>query len=92
MIMNSRYESYDDWTASLESENKQLFISANEIDDQNQKFALRALKKEKPAKTLILLTTETANYSLLTIPEHRSWKFRELMMKTWKTIWRRTLQ
>jgi DNA polymerase-3 subunit delta' len=46
MILNSPYSSYDDWTAFLESENKQLFISADEIDDQNQKFSLKVLKAE----------------------------------------------
>jgi DNA polymerase-3 subunit delta' len=46
MILNSPYASYDDWTAFLESENKQLFISADEIDDQNQKFSLKVMKGE----------------------------------------------
>lgn len=93
MILASPYASYDDWAAFLDSENKQLFISADEIDDQNQKFALKSFEggtkilivwradkmnvsasnkflkflEEPPAKTIILLTAESADDILPTI-------------------------
>ncbi|MCS4301273.1 MULTISPECIES: DNA polymerase III subunit [Chryseobacterium] len=59
MILASPYASYDDWTAFLESENKQLFISADEIDDQNQKFALKSF--EGGTKILIVWRADKMN-------------------------------
>jgi len=59
MIMASPYASYDDWTAFLESENKQLFISADEIDDQNQKFSLKSF--EGGTKILIVWRADKMN-------------------------------
>ncbi|SEN03533.1 DNA polymerase-3 subunit delta' [Chryseobacterium taichungense] len=59
MILNSPYASYDDWTAFLESENKQLFISADEIDDQNQKFSLKSF--EGGTKILIVWRADKMN-------------------------------
>lgn len=59
MIMNFPYSSYDDWTAFLESENKQLFISADEIDDQNQKFSLKSF--EGGTKILIVWRADKMN-------------------------------
>lgn len=93
MILESPYASFDDWSGVLESENKQLFISADEMDEQNQKFALKSFEggtkilivwradkmntsaankflkflEEPPAKTLILLTTESVDDILPTI-------------------------
>jgi len=61
MILASPYASYDDWTAFLESENKQLFISADEIDDQNQKFALKSF--EGGTKILIVWRADKMNIS-----------------------------
>lgn len=59
MILASPYASYDDWTAFLESENKQLFISADEIDEQNQKFALKSF--EGGTKMLIVWRADKMN-------------------------------
>ncbi|MGE4514858.1 MAG: ATP-binding protein [Chryseobacterium sp.] len=59
MIINFPYSSYDDWTAFLESENKQLFISADEIDDQNQKFSLKSF--EGGTKILIVWRADKMN-------------------------------
>jgi len=59
MILQSPYASYDDWTALLESENKQLFISADEVDEQNQKFALKSF--EGGTKILIVWRADKMN-------------------------------
>lgn len=59
MILESPYASYDDWAAFLDSENKQLFISADEIDDQNQKFALKSF--EGGTKILIVWRADKMN-------------------------------
>lgn len=59
MIMNFPYSSYDDWTAFLDSENKQLFISADEVDDQNQKFSLKSF--EGGTKILIVWRADKMN-------------------------------
>jgi len=59
MMLESPYSSYDDWTAFLDSENKQLFISADEIDDQNQKFALKSF--EGGTKILIVWRADKMN-------------------------------
>ncbi|WP_300690084.1 DNA polymerase III subunit delta' [Chryseobacterium sp.] len=61
MVMESPYASYDDWAAFLESENKQLFISADEIDDQNQKFSLKSF--EGGTKILIVWRADKMNIS-----------------------------
>ncbi|WP_294296918.1 DNA polymerase III subunit delta' [uncultured Chryseobacterium sp.] len=59
MVIKSPYASYDDWTAFLQSENKQLFISADEIDDQNQKFSLKSY--EGGTKILIVWRADKMN-------------------------------
>ncbi|EJL69028.1 DNA polymerase III subunit [Chryseobacterium populi] len=59
MVMASPYASYDDWAAFLDSENKQLFISADEVDDQNQKFALKSF--EGGTKILIVWRADKMN-------------------------------
>lgn len=59
MVLKSPYASYDDWTAFLQSENKQLFISADEIDDQNQKFSLKSY--EGGTKILIVWRADKMN-------------------------------
>lgn len=59
MIMTSPYASYDDWTVFLDSENKQLFISADEVDDQNQKFSLKSF--EGGTKILIVWRADKMN-------------------------------
>ncbi len=59
MILKSPYAAYDEWTAVLESENKQLFISADEIDEQNQKFSLKSY--EGGTKILIVWRADKMN-------------------------------
>jgi DNA polymerase-3 subunit delta' len=59
MIIDFPYASFDDWTAVLESENKQFFISADEIDEQNQKFALKSF--EGGTKILIVWRADKMN-------------------------------
>lgn len=59
MILDFPYASFDDWTAVLESENKQFFISADEIDEQNQKFALKSF--EGGTKILIVWRADKMN-------------------------------
>ncbi|WP_294205907.1 DNA polymerase III subunit delta' [uncultured Chryseobacterium sp.] len=61
MMIGSPYSSYDDWTTFLDSENKQLFISADEVDDQNQKFALKSF--EGGTKILIVWRADKMNIS-----------------------------
>ncbi|WP_294252103.1 DNA polymerase III subunit delta' [uncultured Chryseobacterium sp.] len=59
MILDFPYASYNDWTAVLESENKQLFISADEMDEQNQKFSLKSF--EGGTKILIVWRADKMN-------------------------------
>lgn len=61
MMMASPYSSFDDWTSFLDSENKQFFISADEIEDQNQKFALKSY--EGGTKILIVWRADKMNTS-----------------------------
>lgn len=61
MILDNPYSSFDDWSSFLESENKQLFISADEIDEQNQKFALKSY--EGGTKILIIWRADKMNVS-----------------------------
>ena len=59
MILENPYSSYDDWTAFLESENKQLFISADEIEDIGGKFLLKSF--EGGTKILIMWCANKMN-------------------------------
>ncbi len=59
MILENPYSSYDDWTTFLESENKQLFISADEVEDINQKFILKSF--EGGTKILIVWCANKMN-------------------------------
>lgn len=59
MILENPYANLDDWSDFLESENKQLFISADEIDAQNQKFALKSY--EGGTKILIIWRADKMN-------------------------------
>ncbi len=61
MILDNPYSSLDNWTAALESENKQFFISADEIQEQNQKFALKSF--EGGTKILIIWRADKMNAS-----------------------------
>lgn len=59
MILKDPYASYSDWASLLESENRQLFISAQEIDEQNKKFALKSF--EGGTKILIIWRADKMN-------------------------------
>lgn len=61
MILASPYASFEDWATHLNSENKQFYISADEIDDQNQKFALKSF--EGGTKILIVWRADKMNIS-----------------------------
>src|SRR5690606_24466828 len=59
MILTNPYSSYDDWSSYLEAENKQLFISSDEVDEQNKKFALKSF--EGGSKILIIWRADKLN-------------------------------
>ncbi len=59
MILANPYSSFDDWSNYLESENKQLFISADEVDEQNKKFDLKSF--EGGSKILIIWRADKLN-------------------------------
>lgn len=61
MVADNPYAALDDWSSCLESENKQLFISADEIEEQNQKFALKSY--EGGSKILIIWRADKMNDS-----------------------------
>lgn len=43
-VLENPYFSFDDWSAKLESENKQLFISVAEVEEWGQKFSLKSFE------------------------------------------------
>lgn len=51
-VLENPYLSFDDWTAELESENKQFFISVMEVEEWAQKFSLKSF--EGGSKILIV--------------------------------------
>lgn len=59
--LENPYFSQDDWSRLLESENKQLTIYADEIDDINRKFALKSF--EGGTKILIIWGADKMNDS-----------------------------
>lgn len=61
MILENPYVNFQDWGRHLDSKNKQLFISADEIDAQNQKFSLKSF--EGGTKILILWRADKMNIS-----------------------------
>jgi len=61
MVLQNPYFSLEDWTSTLESQNKQFFISADEIDELNQKFALKSF--EGGTKILIIWRADKLNIS-----------------------------
>ena len=61
MILANPYSSNEDWTKILESENKQLTIYADEIDELNKKFALKSF--EGGSKILIVWQADKMNIS-----------------------------
>ncbi|QDP86598.1 DNA polymerase III subunit [Chryseobacterium sp. SNU WT5] len=72
MILENPYANTEDWSAKLESENKQLTIYADEVDEINSKFALKSF--EGGSKILIVwqadkMNTEAANKFLKFLEE-----------------------
>lgn len=72
MILNNPYSTSEDWSTILESENKQLSIYVEEVDDINKKFALKSF--EGGSKILIVwqadkMNTDAANKFLKFLEE-----------------------
>lgn len=61
MILNNPYVNLQDWGELLDSKNKQLFISAEEIEAQNERFSLKSY--EGGVKILILWRADKMNIS-----------------------------
>ena len=61
MILENPYANNEDWSRILESENKQLTIYADEIDELNKKFALKSF--EGGSKILIVWQADKMNIS-----------------------------
>ncbi len=59
MIIENPYASINDWNEVLDAQNKQLFISADEVDALNQKFALKSF--EGGTKILIVWRADKMN-------------------------------
>lgn len=59
MILENPYSSFDDWTGFLESAQKQFFISAQEAEAMNSKFALKSY--EGGSKILIVWRADKMN-------------------------------
>ena len=72
MLLKNPYSNNEDWSTILESENKQLSIYVEEIDEVNKKFALKSF--EGGSKILIVwqadrMNTEAANKFLKFLEE-----------------------
>lgn len=61
MILQNPYADFEDFTKILDSENKQFFISADEMDDIGQKFSLKSY--EGGTKILIVWRADKMNQS-----------------------------
>lgn len=61
MILANPYANSEDWNKVLNSENKQLTIYADEVDELNQKFALKSF--EGGSKILIVWQADKMNTS-----------------------------
>lgn len=61
MVLENPYSNSEDWSKILESENKQLTIYADEIDDLNKKFGLKSF--EGGSKILIIWQADKMNIS-----------------------------
>ena len=59
MVLENPYSTMEDWAKLLESENKQLTIYADEIDELNKKFALKSF--EGGSKILIVWQADKMN-------------------------------
>ena len=61
MVLQNPYASLHEWADNLDAQNKQLFISADEVDALNQKFALKSY--EGGTKILIVWRADKMNQS-----------------------------
>ena len=61
MILENPYSDFEDFTKMLDSENKQFFISADEMDEIGSKFALKSF--EGGTKILIVWRVDKMNQS-----------------------------
>ncbi len=61
MVLENPYASFQDWTAILDAENKQFFISADEIEELGQKFNLKSY--EGGTKILVIWRADKMNTS-----------------------------
>lgn len=61
MMLENPYSDFEDFTRLLDSENKQFFISADEMDETGQKFALKSF--EGGTKILIVWRADKMNAS-----------------------------
>lgn len=61
MVMAQPYASYEDWSSILDSDNKQLTIYSEEIDDLNERFNLKSF--EGGTKVLIMWCANKMNDS-----------------------------
>lgn len=61
MVLENPYASFQDWTAVLDAENKQFFISADEIEELGQKFNLKSY--EGGTKILLIWRADKMNTS-----------------------------
>ncbi len=59
MLMENPYASLETWNAHLESDNKQLIISVDEVEDLNNRFALKSF--EGGSKVLIIWRADKMN-------------------------------
>lgn len=59
MILENPYADFENWTKNLESENKQFFISASEMEEIGQKFSLKSF--EGGTKILIVWRADKMN-------------------------------
>lgn len=59
MMLENPYSDFEDFTKILESENKQFFISADEVDEIGQKFSLKSF--EGGTKVLIIWRADKMN-------------------------------
>ena len=59
MILENPYASINEWNEVLDAQNKQLFISADEVDAQNQRFSLKSF--DGGTKILIVWRADKMN-------------------------------
>lgn len=59
MVLENPYADFNDWKDILDSQNKQLFISADEVEEQNTNFSLKSY--EGGTKILIVWQADKMN-------------------------------